>query len=65
MPNNPPACLVCQRSDDRVPLIQITYRGGNHWVCPQHLPILIHKPEQLAGQLPGIEIIPGEAHHHD
>ena len=65
MPNNPPACLYCQRADDRVPLLQVVFRGEQYWICPQHLPILIHKPDKLADQLPGIEILPGEVHPHD
>jgi len=53
------------RNDEEVPLIAIIYRGNDHWICPQHLPILIHKPAQLAEILPGLEkLYPGEAHEH-
>ncbi len=48
-------CIYCNRSDNEVPLIQMKYRGEVLWICPQHLPILIHKPEQFAGKLPGAE----------
>ncbi len=27
----------------------------NYWICPQHIPILIHDPSKLAGKLPGAE----------
>lgn len=64
MPDNQPTCLYCQRSDERVPLLQVAFRGTQYWICPQHLPIMIHKPEQLADRLPGIEIIPDEGHSH-
>lgn len=41
-------CLYCQQDDDQVPLVQLSYRGKQVSICPQHLPILIHKPEELA-----------------
>ncbi len=48
-------CLVCQRDSHATPLIAITYREQQLWICPQHLPILIHNPAELAGRLPGAE----------
>ena len=59
-------CLYCQHSSDEVPLLRLEYRGSQTWICPQHLPILIHKPSQLAGKLPGAENFPtsGEDHGH-
>lgn len=57
-------CLVCQKDNDKVPLIQLAYRGEMVWICPQHLPILIHNPGQLAGILPGAENLE-RADHHD
>lgn len=65
MDPNQPYCLYCERSEDEVPLLQMRYRGGELWICPQHLPILIHKPSQLAGKLPGAEnLTPPEGHSH-
>jgi hypothetical protein len=55
MTSTSPYCLYCDRSSDQIPLIQIQYQGQDYWICPQHLPVLIHKPSQLAGKLPGIE----------
>jgi hypothetical protein len=59
-----PACLACGRGADVVPLITLAYRGGSHWICPQHLPVLIHDPTRLVGQLPGAEDLQ-PADHHD
>jgi hypothetical protein len=57
------ACLVCDQSPDTTPLIALTYRGGSFWICPQHLPILIHDPAKLSGHLPGAEDLrPAERH---
>jgi len=60
-----PGCLVCKVDDQSVPLINIRFKNENYWICPQHLPILIHKPEQLVDVLPGIEAKPSPQHHHD
>lgn len=56
-------CVVCERDDREVPLIQLQYSGKIYWICPQHFPLLIHKPEQLVGKLPGAEQL--AAHPHD
>jgi hypothetical protein len=58
-----PACLYCDRSEDETPLISLRYRGQDLWICPQHLPVLIHKPAELAGKLPGAENLTGAAGH--
>ncbi len=49
------ACLACQRGSDETPLIALQYRQSRLWICPQHLPVLIHDPAQLIGKLPGAE----------
>jgi len=65
MDTNLAACIHCGQNSDQVPLIQIKYKQGDFWICPQHLPILIHKPAQLAGKLPGAEDLGvPEEHHH-
>jgi hypothetical protein len=66
MADNLPACLYCDRTSDQVPLINLHFKGNNVWICPQHLPILIHKPAQLADKLPGMEALePPEGHDND
>jgi hypothetical protein len=58
-----PTCIYCEQSDQRAPLLLFRYQGEQHWICPQHLPILIHKPSQLADKLPGLELLgPAEGH---
>jgi len=37
------------------PLLILRFQGGQLHICPQCLPILIHKPYQLADKLPGIK----------
>jgi hypothetical protein len=48
-------CLLCQRDENETPLVQLIYRGSTLSICPQHLPVLIHDPQQLVGKLPGAE----------
>ncbi len=57
-------CLACGRGQDATPLVALTYRGSPLWICPQHLPVLIHDPTQLVGRLPGAEHL-RPAEHHD
>jgi hypothetical protein len=65
MTDQHPHCLYCERESDEVPLIALIFRGLEMWICPQHLPILIHKPAQLAELLPGAErLSPVEPEHH-
>ena len=60
-----PQCVYCERDSDQVPLVALRYQEAEMWICPQHLPILIHKPAQLVGKLPGAEhLAPPEAHGH-
>ena len=52
---NEPKCIYCDQSSAVTPLIMLTYQGGNVYICPTHLPILIHEPAKLAGKIPGVE----------
>lgn len=51
-------CLNCGRSEEQVPLLGLAFKGGTVHICPQCLPVLIHKPQQLVDRLAGIEIRP-------
>jgi len=51
----PHTCLNCDRSEQEVPLIVMRYRSDEILICPQCLPMLIHKPANLAEKLPGAE----------
>lgn len=57
-------CLACERGSDVTPLIPLEYREQRIWICPQHLPVLIHDPGQLIGRLAGAENL-RPAEHHD
>jgi hypothetical protein len=56
-------CLACGRDAEQTPLVTLEYRGDRTYICPQHLPILIHDPARLIGKLPGAEgLEPADVH---
>ena len=58
------ACLNCNASEQEKPLLTIKFQGNEIYICPQCLPVLIHKPANLAGKLPGAENFGTPAEHH-
>jgi len=40
-------CINCEREENVVPLVSITYSKNPTWICTQCLPTLIHNPAQL------------------
>ena len=62
-PNAEKACLACGRDDRATPLVRLDYQGAALWICPQHMPVLIHNPGELVGRLDGAERLkPAEDH---
>ena len=51
MSDNSAKCLVCERDSNQIPLMAFQYRLATVWICPEHLPILIHQPGRLADRL--------------
>jgi len=58
-------CLSCDRSESDVPLLQLRFQGEEILICSQCLPVLIHKPEKLAGRMKGAEDIEPSPHDHE
>jgi hypothetical protein len=58
------ACVHCGADSGAVPVIRFEYRGRSYGICSQHLPVLIHDPARLVGQLPGAEGL-APAEHKD
>ena len=52
-------CLVCKRTSQEIPLTSFDYQNITFWICPQHIPILIHSPQKLADLLPGADSFEG------
>ncbi len=59
---NEKTCLNCNRTDVQIPLITLTFKGEINYICPQCLPVLIHKTQNLLDKLPGMEIAPPADH---
>lgn len=57
-------CLNCKTSEKEKPLLVLEFQGKRIYICPQCLPVLIHKPANLAGLLPGAEDFGAPAEHH-
>jgi hypothetical protein len=57
-------CLNCGRSSDQAPLMTLDFRGETYYLCPQCLPVMIHKPQNLVGKLPGAETLIPANHDH-
>ncbi len=57
-------CLNCNRNSDLIPLLSLEFQGKAYSICPQCLPTLIHKPQALAGKLPGSESLSPAQHEH-
>lgn len=53
--SNEPNCLACNRTGKEIPLITLDYQNQKFWICPQHLPMLIHDPKMLVGKIPGAD----------
>lgn len=62
MSESPIICLYCRRSAEEVPLLALQHRGEQFWICPTHLPLLIHHPEKLADRLPGARNLTADSH---
>ena len=41
------ACMFCDRDENEIPLVQIDFKNNHYWICPQHIPVLIHDPQKL------------------
>ena len=48
---NEPKCLLCGETSQELPLINVTYKGKQIYICSGHLPVLIHEPQKLAEKL--------------
>ena len=48
-------CIVCKKTQQEIPLTAFIFKDIECWICPQHIPILIHSPQKLADLLPGAD----------
>jgi hypothetical protein len=55
-------CLNCEVNEDEKPLLAIRYQNEQLFICPQCLPILIHKPSNLAEKIHNVQKIQPSEH---
>ncbi len=58
-------CVVCGQTSQQLPLLSLTYQSEQYYLCPTHLPVLLHQPQRLKGLLPGAEKLQGADHHDE
>lgn len=48
-------CIICGKTVEEIPLTQFDYKAQSFWICPQHIPVLIHDPHKMTDLLPGAD----------
>ncbi|MCB0485562.1 MAG: hypothetical protein KDC47_05145 [Flavobacteriaceae bacterium] len=57
--SNTKTCLVCNKPSTEIPVTKFYYQESEFYICPQHIPVLIHNPQQLVGLLDGADKLEG------
>lgn len=52
---NEKSCIVCKRTSEAIPVTEWMYKESKFYICPQHMPTLIHNPQDLVNLIPGAE----------
>ena len=53
------ACIVCKKSSQETPVTKFYHKDSEFYICPQHIPILIHNPQELVGLLEDADKLQG------
>lgn len=53
------ACIVCKKTSFETAVTKFHHKDSEFYICSQHIPILIHKPEELIGLLDGADKLLG------
>lgn len=48
-------CLVCKKTSEEIPVTKFYYKESEFYICPQHMPTIIHKPQELVGLIDGAD----------
>lgn len=52
-------CLVCKKASNEIPVTKFYYQETEFYICPQHMPVIIHNPEELIGLIDGADKFEG------
>lgn len=56
-------CLNCGISEQERPLLTLQFQGKELHICPQCMPILIHKSYELVDKIPGFQPSDSPSNH--
>ncbi len=48
---NEKKCFHCQSPETVIPLVRMSFKGNELWICPRCIPSLIHEPEIVQASL--------------
>jgi len=48
-------CIVCNQTENEVPILSFKFKNIKYNICSQHIPMLIHKAQALETVIPGIK----------
>jgi hypothetical protein len=57
--NHVKECLVCKKASTEIPVTKFYYQENEFYICPQHMPVIIHNPQQLIGLIDGADKFEG------
>ena len=57
--SNDKACLVCKKTSSEAPVTKFYYQESEFYICSQHMPVIIHNPQELIGLLDGVDKLQG------
>lgn len=56
-------CLNCGISEQERPLLTLKFQAKELFICPQCMPILIHKSHDLVDKIPGFQPTDSSSSH--
>jgi len=52
-------CIVCKKSAMETPVTKFYHKNSSFFICSQHIPVLIHNPQELAGLIDDADSLQG------
>ena len=48
-------CFNCKAPETEVPVVNLSYKGKELWICPRCIPNMIHEPQIIESSLASTE----------
>lgn len=52
-------CIVCKKSSMEMPVTKFYHKNSSFYICSQHIPVLIHNPQELVGLIDDADTLQG------